>query len=138
MGIVGKFVNTVKEDWHHESQRLLFNVLLTFLGTFTVAHLYSLFVPFYIFIRGYHIHHFYYGIILVTISAVVSLVTVRDNIRRKLSYAVGIGIGLIGGNAMQAISRQPEALGDIRANMLLMAAFVEAVALFACVIAIIK
>jgi F-type H+-transporting ATPase subunit c len=45
---------------------------------------------------------------------------------------------MIGGNAMQAISRQPEATGDIRASMLIAAAFVEAVALFACVIAIIK
>ncbi len=54
------------------------------------------------------------------------------------AIGAGIGIGLIGGNAMQAISRQPEAVGDIRANMLIVAAFVEAVALFACVIAIIK
>ena len=52
------------------------------------------------------------------------------------AVGAGIGIGLIGGNAMSAISRQPEAIGDIRANMLLMAAFVEAVALFACVISI--
>lgn len=52
------------------------------------------------------------------------------------AVGAGIGIGLIGGNAMQAISRQPEAVGDIRANMLIVAAFVEAVALFACVIAI--
>ena len=52
------------------------------------------------------------------------------------AVGAGIGIGLIGGNAMSAISRQPEAVGDIRANMLIVAAFVEAVALFACVIAI--
>jgi F-type H+-transporting ATPase subunit c len=54
------------------------------------------------------------------------------------AIGAGIGIGMIGGNAMQAISRQPEATGDIRASMLIAAAFVEAVALFACVIAIIK
>ena len=54
------------------------------------------------------------------------------------AIGAGVGIGLIGGNAMQAISRQPEAVSDIRANMLIVAAFIEAVALFACVIAIIK
>ena len=35
----------------------------------------------------------------------------------------GIGIGNIGAKAMEAIARQPEAVGDIRANMILMAAF---------------
>ncbi len=54
------------------------------------------------------------------------------------AIGAGIGIGMIGGNAMQAISRQPEATGDIRASMLIAAAFVEAVALFACVIAIMR
>jgi F-type H+-transporting ATPase subunit c len=54
------------------------------------------------------------------------------------AIGAGIGIGMTSGNAMQAISRQPEATGDIRASMLIAAAFVEAVALFACVIAIIK
>jgi F-type H+-transporting ATPase subunit c len=52
------------------------------------------------------------------------------------AIAAGIGIGQIGGKAMEAIARQPEAVGDIRNNMLIAAAFVEAVALFACVIAL--
>ena len=34
----------------------------------------------------------------------------------------GIGIGQIGGSAMTAISRQPEALADIRSNMIVAAA----------------
>jgi len=45
----------------------------------------------------------------------------------------GIGIGQIGGKAMEAIARQPEAVGDIRANMILMAALVEGAALIAIV-----
>jgi F-type H+-transporting ATPase subunit c len=45
-----------------------------------------------------------------------------------------IGIGLIGGNALQSIARQPEAIGDIRANMILAIAFIEGPALFAIVI----
>ena len=46
---------------------------------------------------------------------------------------VGMGIGRIGGSAMEAIARQPEAVGDIRNNMILMAALVEGAALFAIV-----
>ncbi|MEO1261678.1 MAG: ATP synthase F0 subunit C [Saprospiraceae bacterium] len=47
----------------------------------------------------------------------------------------GIGIGNVGGKAMEAIARQPEAVGDIRANMILMAALVEGAALIAIVVA---
>ncbi len=43
----------------------------------------------------------------------------------------GIGIGLIGGHAMEAIARQPEASGNIMTNMILTSAFVEGCALFA-------
>ena len=50
------------------------------------------------------------------------------------AVGAGIGIGLIGGHAMDAIARQPEALSDIRSNMILAAALVEAVSLFAVVI----
>ncbi len=42
-----------------------------------------------------------------------------------------IGIGMVGGKAMEAIARQPEAVGDIRSNMILMAALVEGAALIA-------
>ena len=44
-----------------------------------------------------------------------------------------IGIGQIGRGAVEAIARQPEATNDIRANMILTAAFVEGVALFAVI-----
>ena len=50
------------------------------------------------------------------------------------AIGAGLGIGRIGGNAMEAIARQPEAAGDIRTNMILTAAFVEGVALFAVVV----
>lgn len=46
----------------------------------------------------------------------------------------GLGIGNIGGNAMQAISRQPEVAGDIRSNMIVAAALIEGVAFFAIVV----
>lgn len=46
----------------------------------------------------------------------------------------GIGIGLIGGAAMGAIARQPEASGKIQINMILMAALVEGLAFAALIL----
>jgi F-type H+-transporting ATPase subunit c len=51
------------------------------------------------------------------------------------AIGAGIGIGQIGKGAVEGIARQPEAANDIRANMIVAAAFVEAVALFAVVVA---
>ena len=44
------------------------------------------------------------------------------------------GIGKIGSSAMEAIARQPEAAGDIRMSMIIIAALMEGVALFAIVV----
>lgn len=47
---------------------------------------------------------------------------------------VGLGIGRIGGSAMDAIARQPEAYGKIQTAMLIAAALIEGIgfaALFA-------
>ncbi|MFC4263284.1 ATP synthase F0 subunit C [Ferruginibacter yonginensis] len=49
------------------------------------------------------------------------------------AIGAGIGIGQIGKSAVESIARQPEASNDIRANMILTAAFVEGVALFAVI-----
>ncbi len=40
---------------------------------------------------------------------------------------VGIGIGRIGGSAMEAIARQPEATGKIQTAMLIAAALIEGI-----------
>lgn len=47
----------------------------------------------------------------------------------------GIGIGMIGSKAMEAIGRNPEVAGKIMAPMLLAIAFAEAVAIYALVVA---
>ena len=52
------------------------------------------------------------------------------------AIGAGIAIGLIGGSAMEGIARQPEAMGDIRTNMILTAALVEGVALIGEVVAL--
>lgn len=52
------------------------------------------------------------------------------------AIGAGIGIGKIGGAAMEAIARQPEAAGDIRSNMIVIAALIEGVALFAVIVSV--
>ena len=48
----------------------------------------------------------------------------------------GIGIGLIGARAMEAMGRNPEAAGTIQTNMILAIAFAESIGIFALVIAL--
>ena len=50
------------------------------------------------------------------------------------ALGAGLGIGRIGEGALQAMVRQPEAMNDLRANMILMAALVEGAAFFAMVV----
>ncbi|HXN81810.1 MAG TPA: ATP synthase F0 subunit C [Myxococcales bacterium] len=49
----------------------------------------------------------------------------------------GFGIGKIGASAMEGTARQPSAGGDIRTTMIIAAALIEGVALFAEVVCII-
>ena len=48
------------------------------------------------------------------------------------AVGAGLGIGKLAAGAVEAIARQPEATGDIRGSMILTAALIEGVALFAC------
>ena len=48
----------------------------------------------------------------------------------------GIGIGILGYGAMQALGRNPEARGPIMTNMILAIAFAEAIAIYALIVAI--
>ena len=45
-----------------------------------------------------------------------------------------IGIGKSGASAMESMARQPEMAGSIRTNMLIIAALVEGVAMFAVIV----
>lgn len=47
-----------------------------------------------------------------------------------------IGIGFLGGKAMEALGRNPEAAGAIQTNMILAIAFAEAIGIYALVVAI--
>lgn len=46
----------------------------------------------------------------------------------------GIGVGKIGGAAMEAMARQPEMQGKLQGSAIVLIAFIEAVALFGVVV----
>ena len=50
------------------------------------------------------------------------------------AIGAGMGIGRIGGSALEAMARQPEAIGDIRASMIVAAALVEGAAFFGIIV----
>ena len=50
------------------------------------------------------------------------------------AIGAGIGIGKIGASAMESMARQPEMAGSIRTNMLIIAALLEGVAMFAVIV----
>ena len=55
---------------------------------------------------------------------------------RLACLGAGIGIGRLAASSVESIARQPEASGDIRGAMILTAAFIEGVCLFAVVVSL--
>jgi F-type H+-transporting ATPase subunit c len=49
-------------------------------------------------------------------------------------FGAGYGISRLASSALEGIARQPEASGDLRATMIIAAALIEGIALFALVI----
>lgn len=54
------------------------------------------------------------------------------------AMGAGMGIGRIGASSVESMARQPESANDVRGAMILMAAFVEGVALFGEVICLLE
>ena len=53
-----------------------------------------------------------------------------------VAIGAGLGIGRIGGQAMDAMARQPEKIGDLRSSMIIAAALIEGVAFLAVIVSI--
>jgi F-type H+-transporting ATPase subunit c len=70
------------------------------------------------------------------INTVVNLAPLAKSLAIGLSaLGAGLGIGMIGAKAMEAIGRNPEATGKVLVPMLIASAFAEAVAIYGLVIA---
>ena len=54
-----------------------------------------------------------------------------------VALGAGLGIGKIGGSAMESIARQPEAGGKVQTAMIISAALIEGVALFGVIVCLI-
>ena len=54
-----------------------------------------------------------------------------------VALRAGLGIGKIGGSAMESIARQPEAGGKVQTAMIISAALIEGVALFGVIVCLI-
>ena len=75
------------------------------------------------------------SMLLQAAAAGVGIIKVGAAIGAALAViGAGVGIGKIGSSAMEAIGRQPEAAGDIRTNMIIVAVLIEGVALLAVVV----
>lgn len=73
--------------------------------------------------------------VLLQVSNAVGLETLGAALGIGLvAISAGYGIGKIGSSAMEGIARQPESASDIRTNMIISAALIEGVALFAVVV----
>jgi len=70
------------------------------------------------------------------VNGVINLSPLAKSLAIGLSaIGAGLGIGMIGGKAMESIGRNPEAVGKILVPMLIASAFAEAVAIYGLVIA---
>ncbi|MFA7170536.1 MAG: hypothetical protein WC180_00940 [Candidatus Paceibacterota bacterium] len=81
-------------------KRVSFVVLVTFLFTFVFVRLYVLSATFgiledpYIYIKGYHVHHLNYGIVIMAIAGFLALVFQNEKNRLKIGVLYGLGLGL--------------------------------------------
>ncbi|MFW5771897.1 MAG: ATP synthase F0 subunit C [Phototrophicaceae bacterium] len=66
----------------------------------------------------------------------VGLKAIGAGLAMLAAIGPGIGIGLLAQGAMQAIGRNPDAGGQIQTNMILAIVFIEAIAIYALVVAL--
>jgi len=77
-----------------EKEQNLAIILLAFLVTFALARLYSLNESYYVFIQGFHIHHFFFGTIALALGGVLAVTFRQKKVLRLASGLIGVGIGL--------------------------------------------
>lgn len=81
-------------DIRKENKQKLFIVLVSFLVSFAVVRIYSLNFTKFVYIEGYHIHHFYFGTASLALGGLLGILS-NDKRRLKIASAfIGVGIGL--------------------------------------------
>jgi ATP synthase F0 subunit c len=70
-------------------------------------------------------------------ALVIGLKAIGAGLAMMGAIGAGAGVGILVGNAVQGIARNPDAGGDIQTNMILGVAFAEAIAIYCLVVALI-
>lgn len=65
------------------------------------------------------------GLIAIAVALAISISTIGP----------GLGMGNVGGKALEGMSRQPEMMGQLRTNMILAFAFMESLTIYGLVLA---
>ena len=81
-------------DFRHPRKQFLHIILVTFLVSFSIVRVYSLAVGGSVHIMGYHIHHFYFGMLFLSIGGVLGILSESRKPLQAASALVGVGIGL--------------------------------------------
>jgi hypothetical protein len=88
-----KYVKSIFNYREHKKQ-LLIIVLLSFLVAFIVVRIYSLSIGHSFYIRGYHIHHFYFGMLVLSTGGLIGILSTRKRILQIAAMLIGTGMGL--------------------------------------------
>jgi hypothetical protein len=80
-------------NFREQKKQLVHILLLAFLLSFAIARLWSLGVGNGIYIFGYHIHHFYFGMMVLTAGGLLALLTEKKRYRRVAAGLMGWGMG---------------------------------------------
>ncbi len=84
------------EDILRRKKKEPFLIFIFLILSFSVARLTVIFFEgVALVVRQYHIHHFYYGIALISIAAWIGLVSDRETLKNWASIFFGVGLGLI-------------------------------------------
>ncbi len=76
-------------------QFYIFTILWTFLLSVTVARIYGTYFSWYLFIKGYHIHHFFTGIFIISLGAISMFLAEKERTKLWLARTIGVGLGLV-------------------------------------------
>lgn len=81
-------------DIRRQNKQYLFIVLISFTISLILVHLYSLNFTKYVYIEGYHIHHFYFGMVCLALGGILGVLSNNSRKKRIASALIGIGLGL--------------------------------------------
>ncbi len=75
-------------------KQLLGIVAFGFLATFFVVRIYTDIVKAMVYFKGYHIHHFYFGVAALAVGGILAILNDGRKMLRAASLCIGIGLGL--------------------------------------------